>query len=113
MGGGQIDPKYVRAAAAFVFIAFVACVLLPLAIASSWLALLLSFAGITHWPSPPAKDVLLTYFFISFTILCASLWLGAQVGVVKLQESAQKTIGRVFVVAALAAVVSMFKKMTH
>jgi hypothetical protein len=110
MAGPLIKTKYVAIASIAVLVVFVVAVLVPLAIVFSWVAMLLSFAGITNWPAPPTVNTLTTYFLISFAAVCASLWLASQVGIIALKPSAQKLIGRAFVATALGAIATSFTK---
>ena len=109
---GNLDPRDAWCLRIGILLVFIFCVILPVSIALSWLALLLSYAGFTSWPAVPTEHVLVVYFFVSFAIICVLLWLGAQVGVIKLEKTAQNIIASAFVITALGAVVTFFSKLS-
>ena len=71
--GGSLTPKVVLVVLFIPVIVFTVVALLPLVIAVSWVALLLSYAGFTTWPPPPTKEVLIIYLMVTFSVTCASL----------------------------------------
>ena len=111
MAGAMIPEDLRRIAGRMVFAIFIVGNLIALTLIVSWVALLLSFIGITNWPAPPTMNNLILYFCLSFAMLCAMVWIGAQVEIVNLKETAQKTIGRSFVVLLLGGVVTAFTKL--
>jgi hypothetical protein len=94
MAGAMIPEDLRRPAGILMFAIFIVGNLIALTLIISWVALLLSFIRIAYWPAPPTMNNLSLYFCLSLAMLCAMVWIGAQVEIVNLKETAQKIIGR-------------------
>jgi hypothetical protein len=106
MGGHAFTANDMEGLGKLAKLVFGAIVFFGIGLLVVWFLLILSLAGLAHLLPLPVQDGynVLVAFGISLAMFCAVLWVANSVGIVRLNEKANKIIGTTIAVGTLTAV---------
>ena len=101
MGAGRMIPPNVER---FISVClYILGAMFGLFILCIWCIVILNVAQVIEWPRPMSLRSALATVTVTVALLCASIWFGNRLGVIKLDPSTEKNIWRMLIAALLVS----------